>query len=257
MRARFVIETRRWSMLARERNFGNVDELLAIGMSAANTNNSELAELARQGLAQRAHAEEEGDLRPAIAIMEREVAALIARAGGRGDEAIAILKDAAQAELALPAPFGLPSPAKPAPELLGEMLLEAGRAREAQQSFEQALGRNANRSLTVLGLARAAMMSGDAKLGHQRYRELLANFDAADEDGPGLSEARAVLDRPLADRRGPRVQPVIWLLAGTVTIAAFCVVLRRYRSGAKAGPEKRATRATMKKKATKARKHET
>src|SRR5207247_8080516 len=35
MRARFVVETRRWDLLANERNFRNVDELFAIGMSAA------------------------------------------------------------------------------------------------------------------------------------------------------------------------------------------------------------------------------
>ena len=256
MRARFVIETRRWSMLGRERNFGNVDELLAIGMSAANTNNPELAEMARQALAQRAHAEQEGDLRPAIAIMEREVAALIARAGGRGNEAIEILQAAAQAELGLPAPLGLPSPAKPAPELLGEMLLEAGRAREAQQSFDQALGRNANRSLSVLGLARAAMLLGDAGVGQQRYRELLANFDAVDENLADVTEARAALERPRAARQGHQFEPAVWLIVGSLTIVALYIVLRMSRMRAKPDLNRRATRAPQKKKPTKARKHE-
>lgn len=257
MRARFVIETQRWSMLGRERNFGNVDELLAIGMSAASTNNPDLANMARQALAQRAQSEQEGDLRPAIAIMEREVAALIARAGGRGNEAIAILEAATRAELALPAPLGLPSPAKPAPELLGEMLLEAGRPREAQASFDQALGRNANRSLSVLGLARAAMMLGDTSVGRQRYREFLANFDAADEDFPQVKEARAALERPSAARQGRRFETAIWLLVGTLTMAIVYVVLRGFRRRAKTDLSRRATRTPLKKKATKARRHET
>ncbi len=257
MRARFVIETRRWSMLGRERNFGNVDELLAIGMSAASTNNPELAEMARQALAQRAHAEQEGDLRPAIAIMEREVAALIARAGGRGNETIAILEAATRAELALPAPLGLPSPAKPAAELLGEMLLEAGRPREAQASFDQALGRNANRSLSVLGLARAAMMLGDTSVGRQRYQELLANFDGVDEDLPEVTEARDALERPNAARPGRRFEAAIWLLVSTLALATFYVVLRGFRRRAKTDLNRRGTRAPLKKKATKARRHET
>ena len=42
-----------------------------------------------QGLAERAQDPREGDLRPAIAIMEREVAAAIAHAAGRADEAVA------------------------------------------------------------------------------------------------------------------------------------------------------------------------
>lgn len=257
MRARFVIESRRWNMLGRERNFGNVDELLAIGMSAANTNNPELAELSRHALAQRAQAEQEGDLRPAIAIMEREVAALIAHAGGRGNEAIAILEAATRAELSLPAPLGLPSPAKPAPELLGEMLLEAGRAQEAQQSFEQALGRNANRSLSVLGLARAAMMSGNASLGRQRYRELLANLDAADPDSPDIKEARAALDRPDAAPQSHRVGAAMWLLLSTLSIAVVSVVLRRSRRRARAELDGRATRPPLKKTTVKTRKRGT
>lgn len=263
MRARFVIETRRWSMLGQERNFGNVDELLAIGISAASTNNPQLAEMARQALAQRAQAEQEGDLRPSIAIMEREVAALIARADGRGNEAIAILEAAARAELALPAPLGMPSPAKPAPELLGEMLLDAGRARDAQQSFEQALGRNANRSLSVLGLARAAMTLGDTRTGRQRYQELLANFDAVDEDLPEVKEGRAALERPNAARDGNQFGMGMSLFVSSLAIATLYGVLRVSRRRARAGLRGRATKTLLKtksplnKKPTKARKHET
>ena len=56
-----------------------------------------------RGLAERSHSEQEGDLRPAIAIMEREVAALIDLAAGRTSEAVDILQAAAKAELQLPA----------------------------------------------------------------------------------------------------------------------------------------------------------
>lgn len=193
MRARYAIETRKWDLMARERNFGNANELFAIGVSAARANNPALAAMARQALAERARAAEEGDLRPAIAIMEREVASLIELAAGRGDRAVEILQAAAKAELALPAPFGLPAPIKPAPELLGEVLFELGRPREALEPFEQTLRRNANRSLSVLGLARAASALGRTDMARQRYRELLDDFDHADADLPELKEARAAL----------------------------------------------------------------
>ena len=71
MRARQVIETRRWKDMAGERNFANVNDLFAIGVSAARAGNPDLAERARQALAERAQSAREGDLRPAIVIMER------------------------------------------------------------------------------------------------------------------------------------------------------------------------------------------
>jgi tetratricopeptide (TPR) repeat protein len=196
MRGRYTIETRRWETMARETNFGNVDELFAIGMSAARIGNRDLAERARATLADRSRAEAEGDLRPAIAIMEREVAATMALAAGRRDEGMGILQMATDAELQLPAPLGLPHPIKPAPELLGEVLLDAGRFAEAQKAFEQALRRNANRSLSLLGLARATTAAGQPAAARKHYQQLLANFDRADADVVEVKEARAALRAP-------------------------------------------------------------
>jgi tetratricopeptide (TPR) repeat protein len=155
MRARFVVETASWTLLASADNFGNVNELFALGMSAARAGSAARAERARQLLAQKQHDEREGDLRPAIAIMERELAAVIAFAAGRRDEAIATMRGAADAERELPPPLGLPVPIKPAPELLGEMLVDAGRAGEAVEAFREALARYPNRAASVSGLARA------------------------------------------------------------------------------------------------------
>jgi tetratricopeptide (TPR) repeat protein len=177
--------------MAGERNFGNVDELFAIGVSAARAGQAPLAEMARQGLEVRARDEREGDLRPAISVMEREVAALIELAAGRREQAVGILQAATRSELQLPPPFGLPEPVKPAPELLGEVLLEVGRPRDALSAFNQALRRNPNRSLSVLGAARAAAALGDTKAARRHYRQLLANYEKADANLPELKEARA------------------------------------------------------------------
>jgi len=231
MRARYVIETRQWKLMANERNFGNVDELLAIGLSAARSNNLDLAEHARTALAERTRAEQEGDLRPAIAIMEREVAAQMAAARGGRTEAIAILEAAARDENALPAPLGLPTPAKPAPELLGEMLLEAGRPQDAREAFEHALRRHANRSLSVLGLARAATALGDVSAARRLYSELLARFDRADAELPELAEARNAIARfELPDAVSPpRSMARLWILTAFVSglLIVFMVARRR------------------------------
>ncbi|HEY6213333.1 MAG TPA: hypothetical protein VIW45_13670, partial [Vicinamibacterales bacterium] len=71
MRARFALETRQWTVLAREDAFANVNDLFAIGVSAARTGDAARAETVRRALAERSRSEQEGDLRPAIAIMER------------------------------------------------------------------------------------------------------------------------------------------------------------------------------------------
>ena len=193
MRARYVIETRRWDVMTGQTNFGNVNELFAIGMGAARTGNLRVAEMTRQALADRATAPQEGDLRPAIVIMEREIGALIELANGRRDAAVTILQAATLAELALPPPLGLPAPIKPAPELLGEVLVEVGRPREAVSAFEDALRRNANRSLSVLGLARAARALGDTAAARTRYDELAANYRDADADLTDAAEARSAV----------------------------------------------------------------
>jgi predicted negative regulator of RcsB-dependent stress response len=51
------------------------------------------------------------------------------------------------------APSGPPDPIKPAFELYGELLAEAGRDKEAAAAFEQALLRTPNRTPSVKGLA--------------------------------------------------------------------------------------------------------
>jgi hypothetical protein len=189
MRARVSIESRRWDLLAKEGNFGNVDDLFAIGISTAKTGALDRAEKVRQTLAQRATAREEGDMRPAIAIMERELAAVIAQASRHLDEALVIADAAAHAELALPAPLGLPHPIKPATELLGDMLLDAGQPARARTAFEQTLRRHANRSLALLGLARSAAALKEATVAKENYRKLLDNWKDGDET-PELKEAR-------------------------------------------------------------------
>lgn len=227
MRARQVVESRAWATMANERNFANVNELCAIGFSAARSGNAALAELARQGLASSTTDPRQGDLRPAIAIMERQVAGVMALAAGRTDEAIAILSAASTAELALPPPLGLPIPVIPAPELLGEALLEAGRPADAVEAFQQALGRNANRTRSVLGAARALTRLGRDIEARERYRQVLQNYERADDNLPEIAEARLALATTVAPaRRGPR-GAVVGAAVGTAIAAGFLVWRRR------------------------------
>jgi tetratricopeptide (TPR) repeat protein len=229
MRARYVIETRRWDVLANERNFGNVNELFAIGVSAARTGNASQAERARAGLVERAQSEQEGDLRPAIAIMEREVAALIDLAAGRRDQAVTVLREAARAEQRLPPPLGPPKPIKPAPELLGEVLVEIGRPRESIEPLRQALQRNPNRSLAVLALARAFAALGEGDEARAHYKTLLANYDEADADLPEIQEARLAVGQSAGEsQRSPSIPRSIAVVTGAIGLVGVVLWVRRF-----------------------------
>ena len=152
-----------------------------------------MAEVARAELARRAGPGASGGTGPRaldVAVMEKELAALLAVAGGRGEEAVARMQEAVVLERQLPPPLGLPRPIKPASELCGEILLELGRPKEAAAAFERALQRVPNRSLSLLGLARAAAAGGDRESARRHYRRFLANWSRADPERPELKEAR-------------------------------------------------------------------
>ncbi len=91
-----------------------------------------------------------------VAIMEKQVGALIRYGRGQKDEALRLAREAMEIELTLSAPSGPPDPIKPAPEFYGEMLLEAGRPAEAAAALELSLQRTPKRTPSVKALAIAA-----------------------------------------------------------------------------------------------------
>jgi tetratricopeptide (TPR) repeat protein len=188
MRARYVLETRSFAELATSRDFATSSELFAIGVSAlrqgvANTPGMVSAELVRR-------AGGPGGRQLDVAVMEKELAALMALSAGRPEEAVARLSEATALEGELPPPMGPPRPIKPASELFGETLLEMSRPREAVAQFESGLKRWPNRSPALLGLARAYARLGDRAAARRQYDRFLANWAHADPGLPELAEAR-------------------------------------------------------------------
>ena len=107
--------------------------------------------------------------------------------------------------------------------------------------FEAVLARYANRSPSVLGLARAAAASGQMDVSRRRYSELLANFDEADGDLPSVSEARAAivsapraLDAPSAPASRAALVLVTTAVLAVVGLAAY--VGRKKRGKRSPGP---------------------
>ena len=125
-------------------------------------------------------------------IREKELGAIVRWAKGQKDEGLQFAKEAADVEKSMSPSSGPPDPIKPASELYGEMLLEAGRAKDAVQAFEQSLLRTPKRTPSVLGLARAAAASGDSATARQRYQELLSMPGAA-PTSPATQEAQRAL----------------------------------------------------------------
>lgn len=216
MKARYIIESQRWEKIPVSAasqgasdagahagmpgmdhgGSANADELLAAGIGAAKLGDLATAERARselRALRERTEAGPNAYRAKPMAIMEREVAAQLALANKQADEALRVMKEAADLELTLDRPSGPPEPIKPATELFGEMLLELNRPKEAAAQFEQSLLRIPKRTPSLFGLARAAAQAGDRATAQRRYSELVKIWAAA---GPGfapLAEAQQFL----------------------------------------------------------------
>ena len=114
---------------------------------------------------------------------------------GYWGEAIELMKEARKLEDDLAPPSGPPALIKPAHELFGEVLLGAGKASEAAEQFAAALLRQPNRARSLIGAARAAAQSGNAKAAAEFYGKFLKQWEQADRDLPEPTEAREYLSR--------------------------------------------------------------
>ncbi len=83
----------------------------------------------------------------------------------------------------------------PAREMLGDLLLEQGRAPEALAAYETSLESAPGRYLSILGAARAAGRAGAPNKAREYYTDLLALCEKSDGSRPGVVEARAFLAR--------------------------------------------------------------
>ncbi len=118
-----------------------------------------------------------------VPIIERDqLNGLLLLRRGKAATGLALLVKAAAAEKDIPMEFGPPSLDKPANELLGEVLLEYGRARDGRAAFEAAQVLAPGRGQSLIGLSACARVlkdselaqSVDARLAKVGLREALA-----------------------------------------------------------------------------------
>ena len=108
----------------------------------------------------------------------------------RKDEALLSLQEAARMEDGTDKSAVSPGPLAPARELLGEMLLELKRPKEALTELEAVMKKEPNRFRTLYLGARAASAAGDQAKAKKYYANLVKMCAAGDGDRPELVEAR-------------------------------------------------------------------
>jgi hypothetical protein len=151
-----------------------------------------------------------------VEVQRRAAAALLAHVEGKNDEALKLMRSAADLEDSLGKPGVTPGPIIPTRELLGDLLLELYEparsaqamvcadlpedsfveAREPAQAlveFETSLKAFPNRLHGLYGAAKAAELSGDPEKARKFYTKLLEVCRCPDSQRVELQEAKAFL----------------------------------------------------------------
>src|SRR5262245_48163098 len=124
------------------------------------------------------------------------VSAWAAYAEGQREQAIKLMRAAADGEDASVKHVAMENRLYPMRELLGELLLQLGQPAAALTEFEASLRENPNRFRGLVGAARAAEVSGDRAKATGYFEKLVALSSKADTPRPELIQARAFLGRP-------------------------------------------------------------
>lgn len=172
MPVRYAVERRQWAEAARlEPIAGTQPHVFAIALWARAIGLARSGEpaAARRELDQLKVAYEK--LRKAgadywatqVHAQSNEALAWISRAEGKEDEALKLMRDAADEEDAVEKRPVTPGAIVPAREQLGDLLLESHRAQEAFKEFELALTMAPHRRGALMGRAHAREMVGDGK----------------------------------------------------------------------------------------------
>jgi hypothetical protein len=130
-----------------------------------------------------------------VEIQITAASAWVARAEGKNEESLTLLRAAADAEDATEKHIVTPGHLLPAREMLGELLLEVGQPAQALKEFEASTEKEPNRFRATYGAARAAELSGDHTKARTYYTKLMAIADKADGTRPELRQAKTYLAR--------------------------------------------------------------
>jgi hypothetical protein len=203
--ARYAIERRRWKEAAvlapRPGPFAGAAALSYFARGYARARLGDLAgaradlELLTTTHARLLTASEEGASAAAFVEIQRlAVAAWIAHAEKRNDEAVKLMRDSADLEDATDGDAIMPGSIVRARELLGDLYLELGQPRAALTAFHTALAKAPLRFNGLLGAARAAQAAGDHDQAVALVRQLGALCSKHHCDRPELAQLQAAIE---------------------------------------------------------------
>jgi tetratricopeptide (TPR) repeat protein len=128
-----------------------------------------------------------------VEVQRLGAAAWIAYAKGNQEEAVTLMRSAADLEDKSEKSAVTPGRIIPGRELLGDMLLEMKRPVEALQAFETSEQHDPNRFRGLYGAGKAAALAGDQAKANSYYEKLVVLVQNADTERPELMEAKAFL----------------------------------------------------------------
>jgi tetratricopeptide (TPR) repeat protein len=121
------------------------------------------------------------------------VSAWVAEAEGHRDQAVKLMRAAADGEDGSVKHAALENRLYPMRELLGELLLDQGQAPAALLEFEASLKENPNRFRGLYGAGRAAELTGDRQKAAGYYQKLVTLASKADTPRLEIVRAKAVV----------------------------------------------------------------
>ena len=133
-----------------------------------------------------------------VEVQRQTVSAWLALLLEENDEAVRLMRAAADLEDSIDKHPVTPGAVAPARELLGEMLLELKRPDEARREFEATLQASPNRFRALYGAARSADSAGDAEGASRYFTKLVELCEHADTERAELKEARNFLAQKAA-----------------------------------------------------------
>ncbi|HJU43704.1 MAG TPA: hypothetical protein VJ691_12840 [Vicinamibacterales bacterium] len=198
--ARYALERGMWtdaaSLRAESSPFPHVDAIThyARALGAARSGNPSAAkpEIDKLAALRDALAAAKDAYWTQIVDIQRQIAAAwVAYAEGRKEEGLRLMRAAADEEDTTDKAAISPGPIAPARELLGEMLLESGNAKDALVAFEATMQKEPGRFRGAYGAARAAEALGNKQLARKYYQRLIEIAKDSDNQRAELKRARS------------------------------------------------------------------